>query len=146
MALIEFKNLPDTSTPLNAENLNHNFNELLPVTLYENQDGTTANLTLKETSANYGAVEIMYGCDGYHFSTGKIYNPDGKKTGLFTPSVSETTDERIFVYTSDWQISGSNINFIKASNKYLTESNSISSFGTNSYIRIYKVVGYKEVI
>lgn len=28
MALIEFKNLPDTSTPLNAENLNNNFNEL----------------------------------------------------------------------------------------------------------------------
>lgn len=28
MALIEFKNLPDTSTPLSAENLNHNFNEL----------------------------------------------------------------------------------------------------------------------
>lgn len=28
MALIEFKNLPDTSTPINAENLNNNFNEL----------------------------------------------------------------------------------------------------------------------
>lgn len=28
MALIEFKNKPDTSTPINAENLNHNFNEL----------------------------------------------------------------------------------------------------------------------
>ena len=28
MALIEFKNLPDTSTPINAENLNHNFNGL----------------------------------------------------------------------------------------------------------------------
>lgn len=28
MDLIQFKNLPDTSTPLNADNLNHNFNEL----------------------------------------------------------------------------------------------------------------------
>lgn len=28
MALVTFKNLPDTSTPLNAENLNNNFNEL----------------------------------------------------------------------------------------------------------------------
>ena len=28
MALIEFKDLPDTSTPLNAENLNNNFNEV----------------------------------------------------------------------------------------------------------------------
>ena len=28
MALIEFKNLPDTTTPITAENLNYNFNEL----------------------------------------------------------------------------------------------------------------------
>lgn len=28
MALIEFKNKPDTSTPINADNLNFNFNEL----------------------------------------------------------------------------------------------------------------------
>lgn len=28
MALIEFKNKPDKNTPLNADNLNHNFNEL----------------------------------------------------------------------------------------------------------------------
>ena len=29
MELIEFKNLPNTDTPINAENLNHNFNELV---------------------------------------------------------------------------------------------------------------------
>ena len=29
MALIKWKDLPDTSTPLNAENLNNNFNEVL---------------------------------------------------------------------------------------------------------------------
>lgn len=28
MSLIEFKDYPSTETPLNAENLNHNFNEL----------------------------------------------------------------------------------------------------------------------
>lgn len=28
MSLIEFKDLPNTDTPINAENLNHNFNEL----------------------------------------------------------------------------------------------------------------------
>lgn len=29
MSLIEFKDLPNTDTPINAENLNHNFNEIL---------------------------------------------------------------------------------------------------------------------
>ena len=28
MSLVEFKNLPDTTTPINAANLNNNFNEL----------------------------------------------------------------------------------------------------------------------
>ena len=32
MALIEFKDYPNTSTPLNAENLNNNFNELKEAT------------------------------------------------------------------------------------------------------------------
>lgn len=34
MALIEFKDLPDTTTPINAENLNNNFTECTPQTLY----------------------------------------------------------------------------------------------------------------
>lgn len=29
MSLIEFKNFPDTSTPINAENLNNNFNSIV---------------------------------------------------------------------------------------------------------------------
>ena len=39
MALIQFKNLPDTSTPLTAENLNNNFNYL---------DGKTDNYSTSE--------------------------------------------------------------------------------------------------
>lgn len=38
MALIEFKNLPDTNTPINAENLNHNFNELNKSNTYSTEE------------------------------------------------------------------------------------------------------------
>ena len=38
MALIEFKNLPDTSTPLSAENLNNNFNELNNRGIYSTEE------------------------------------------------------------------------------------------------------------
>ena len=31
MALLDFKNYPDTSTPINAENLNNNFNEVISI-------------------------------------------------------------------------------------------------------------------
>ena len=38
MALIEFKNLPDTSTPLSAENLKNNFNELNNRGIYSTEE------------------------------------------------------------------------------------------------------------
>ena len=40
MGLIEFKDLPDTSTPLNAENLNNNFNELKGEKVWTNPNPT----------------------------------------------------------------------------------------------------------
>lgn len=140
-------NFVNNSEPyLSAENLNQmqsNIEDAIKETiLYENENGTLANFVLNETSTNYNSIEIMYGCDGYYYSTGKIFSPHGKKIGLLTPSVSET-DERVFIYTSDWQIWENQTLFIKASNKYINENNTISSFGTNSYIRIYKVIGYK---
>ena len=38
MALIEFKDYPNTSTPLNAENLNNNFNELNRANIYSTEE------------------------------------------------------------------------------------------------------------
>ena len=40
MGLIEFKDLPDTSTPLNAENLNNNFNALKGEKVWTNPNPT----------------------------------------------------------------------------------------------------------
>lgn len=41
MALIEFENLPSTQTPLSAENLNHNFNELNNANIYSTNETDT---------------------------------------------------------------------------------------------------------
>lgn len=47
MALIEFKDLPDTSTPLNASNLNNNFNECYQA------DSGWIDMQLKNSWATY---------------------------------------------------------------------------------------------
>lgn len=47
MALVKFKNLPDTSTPLNAENLNNNFEELSKNVI---QGTISSNYTIKATN------------------------------------------------------------------------------------------------
>lgn len=55
MALIEFKNLPDTSTPLNAENLNNNFSELEALI---NTKTITKLLSSKTTTGSYTISSI----------------------------------------------------------------------------------------
>lgn len=63
MALIKFKNLPDTSTPLNAENLNNNFeeleNELNEKTSKEMLQCTIASNYTTETSSTYEPLPII---------------------------------------------------------------------------------------
>jgi hypothetical protein len=108
--------------------------------LYENSSGSTGTITLKETSANFKAIEVMYGCEGYYYSTGKIYTPNGKKISTPVNFVQDAYDY-VNVFTSNWTISGTSISFTKAANKYLTGT--VSSYGANAYVRIYKVVGYK---
>jgi len=59
MALVEFKNLPDTSTPLNAQNLNNNF-ELLSnqIALLSNQMTITCSDTSITTTLDQKREDI----------------------------------------------------------------------------------------
>lgn len=74
MALIEFKNLPDTSTPLTAENLNNNFNELNKIN--SNRNVLVLN-SISETSQtgikNLGSATIPE--NGIYLICG-YYNPN----------------------------------------------------------------------
>lgn len=50
MALIEFKNKPDTTTPMTADNINHNFNEL---------DNNIGDLNELETTDKTSVVDAI---------------------------------------------------------------------------------------
>ena len=148
MEKINFENKPSTNTPINATNLNtlqnnieNAINEYLPITLFENESGLTGNITLNDNVSNYSFIEIIYGCDGYYFYS-KFENANGKKVGFITPYVS-TDNGNLFLYTSNYEIFGNEINFLTCSNVYVNTSNTIGDYGNNSYIRIYKVFGYK---
>lgn len=170
MEKINFENYPSTQTPINGTNLNllqNNVeddigllsnlnttdksnlvnaineanNKTISTILYENENGATGNITLTRNVSDYNSLEIIYGCDGYYFYT-KIYLPTNKNIGLLACYCADNTPERVYMYTSNYTINNSSVKFNYASNKYLTESNTVSSFGTNSYVRIYKVIGY----
>lgn len=105
--------------------------------LYNNTSGSTGSITLNDLVSNYSYIEIFYGADGFEYST-KVRAGQNFATGVqsvFSGSYN------IALYTSNWTMSGANINFSKASNKYIGDS--VSSYGTNPYVKIYKVLGYK---
>lgn len=60
MSLIEFKDLPDTTTPITADNLNNNFNELKGEVLYNTTGDSATTLTLNDDIENYETFEIVY--------------------------------------------------------------------------------------
>lgn len=65
MSLIEFKNLPDTSTPINAENLNNNFNEVMQPKLKKlwenpNQNADFGEQTINLSSGDYDYLIFVY--------------------------------------------------------------------------------------
>jgi hypothetical protein len=66
MALMEFKNLPDTDTPINAENLNYNFNEFnnRNLAVYNNDtvdpDTALEDLVLTSKNVPYGSGNFAY--------------------------------------------------------------------------------------
>lgn len=113
-----------------------------PLCLYNNTSGSTGTITLKEDASNFSAIEIMYGADSVYFSTGKIYSPNGKTIATAMQKI-RSANNIIDLYTSNWTISTNKITFVKASNKYLNDSSAVATAGTNAYVRIYKVVGYR---
>lgn len=89
MALIEFKDYPNTSTPLNAENLNNNFNEILnllcPVgkveVFFDNNDHSNhLGFTWERTSI--GRVPVGINSNDSDFNT--IGKTGGEKTHKLT--------------------------------------------------------------
>lgn len=122
---------------------------LRPVSLYNNTSGTTGNVTLGETSANFNEIEILYTLtntdgNGSAFETFKsvsIPSPNGKKVNL----------EGITFHTSagvvqlGWvtlTISGTSISRGTEGFMNLVQGQTPTR-STQTKIKIYRVLGYR---
>lgn len=122
---------------------------LRPVSLYNNTSGTTGNVTLSETSANFNEIEILYTLtntdgNGTAFETFKSVNipsPNGKKVNL----------EGITFHTSagvvqlGWvtlTISGTSISRGTEGFMNLVQGQTPTR-STQTKIKIYRVLGYR---
>lgn len=122
---------------------------LRPVSLYNNTSGTTGNVTLSETSANFNEIEILYTLtntdgNGTAFETFKSVNipsPNGKKVNL----------EGITFHTSagvvqlGWvtlTISGTSISRGTEGFMNLVQGQTPTR-STQTKIKIYRIQGYR---
>ena len=93
MALIEFKNKPDTSTPINANNLNYNFNDL------NNKIGDLSDLESFDKTNMVSAINEVSNDIIYVDYTGK-YGPATatNHSGRFTIPTSTPTGYELIGY------------------------------------------------
>lgn len=114
-----------------------------PVSLYDNASGTTGNVTLSETSANFSYMEIYYKTDDEYYCQ-KVYSPNGKSVTLLTQTLNTSTP-RIFGKTKNVTISGTSINVVNYC-QYTINNNATGYLQTSSdrnTIYIMRVVGYR---
>lgn len=173
MDLIEFKNLPDTSTPLNADNLNHNFNELnngiedlktdvidsinelnnkiVKSTELYNTTGNNANtLTLNESIDNFTYYEVFYKV--ISTTTGDTYASGSVKAFVDESAVISENVANYFkelscygvrVYASKIIINDTKLTHVTGYNITLKTDNTMIFDDTRNEIFITKVIGYK---
>ena len=122
---------------------------LRPVSLYNNTSGTTGNVTLGETSANFNEIEILYtltNTDGNgsafeSFKSVKVPTPNGKKVNL----EGITFHASAGIVQLGWvtlTISGTSISRGTEGFMNLVQGQTPTR-STQTKIKIYRVLGYR---
>lgn len=134
-------------TPLSAENMNklqtdleNQINEDKTEILYEDNIGTTGNITLSEIASNFSYLEIFYKNDNNRHQSIKVDNPNNKTISLLSTSLDSNTASNIKI--KDMQISGTIISVIHTQELNFWNSSWHNNDGKNM-IYINKVVGYR---
>ena len=108
--------------------------------LYSNNTGTTGNVTLSESSANYRYLEILYKqYQGYASSV----EVDLQKDTNITLGIMYSIDGRMWFDEKAVAISGNTITVQSYANAYLS-STATGYDSTANNIKIIEVIGYKD--
>ena len=110
--------------------------------LYEDSTGTTSDITLSETAANFKKLEVQYNYSGI-CSSNTIENPNGKKMSLSVGfSVIQYNVARYqyrVISISETSITTDTAGYLSCS-----EAGTSGVSSTENKIYITKVIGYKE--
>lgn len=113
------------------------------VTLYENSDGTTGNVSLSKSITNYDYLDIVYGDN-----TRKMVQRIATNSTIFNLSRQIIDNSKNAFYRNTQYTLTSNsigVQYFNAYTIYAANNNISFETLTSSGITIYKVIGYKEV-
>ena len=113
------------------------------VTLYENSDGTTGNVSLSKSITNYDYLDIVYGDN-----TRKMVQRIATNSTIFNLSRQIVDNSKnVFYRNTQYTLTSNSISvqYFNAYTIYATNGNITFETLTSSGITIYKVIGYKEV-
>lgn len=112
--------------------------------LYNNEQGTTGNITLKDSAENYKYLEIYIATEDLKtHSYQKVYSPNGKTICLY---VNNTSVAGYFTnYGDNITINGTSITRNRGAQYNIIVGNMVSDYGHSnpSQISITRVIGYK---
>lgn len=111
--------------------------------LYNDPTGTTGDVVLSETAANFEYIEIFYRTNDQDYGSTKVYQPNGKKVSLSTAVHAIGTGELVYK-VSIKEFDG--VNLVKVTDGAGDEYGEASSASTNishqNNVYITRVVGY----
>lgn len=107
--------------------------------LYSNSTGTSGNVILSDSVANYDYIEIQATRTLHTYSSGKLYNVNGK---TITLTSTYTTDEHFYVYSKTMNVSGNTLTAVSSKMIYMNDS--MTRYQVDNDNRIIRVVGYKS--
>lgn len=113
------------------------------VTLYENADGTTGNVSLSKSITNYDYLDIVYGDN-----TRKMVQRIATNSTIFNLSRQIVDNSKnVFYRNTQYTLSSNSISvqYFNAYTIYAANNNIVFETLTSSGVTIYKVIGYKEV-
>ena len=113
------------------------------VTLYENADGTTGNVSLSKSITNYDYLDIVYGDN-----TRKMVQRIATNSTIFNLSRQIVDNSKnVFYRNTQYTLTSNSIGvqYFNAYTIYTANGNITFETLTSSGITIYKVIGYKEV-
>lgn len=125
--------------------VNNNANELnnlMPTTLYTNENGSAGSLTLNDNISNYSFYEIIYSREKQAYSSLRM--PTNFTTNI-TLSVFHYLSNISRIYFSNINISGTSLtrNYSRYINIIATGTNDTVNQGESDTIYIHKIIGYK---